>query len=91
MVLYDGCPMGYLGYGMMGWWFPGGLLALALVGVLLYFLLRQTRQGKGAGREERLGEPPSRDMDPIDILKARYAKGDISRKEYEQMKKELEE
>jgi putative membrane protein len=80
---YDGQ---YYGPHMMGggWWWmwivwAGGLL---LVLLLVYLLIAGSRNG---GRPS--GPPPET---PLDILKKRYAKGEITRAEYEQMKKDLE-
>lgn len=38
-----------------------------------------------------LGRGLERDADPLDILKRRYARGDIDRATFEQMKKDLED
>lgn len=35
------------------------------------------------------GAPPLSEQRPIDILKARYAKGELTREQFEQMKREL--
>ena len=64
----------------MGWWigvwsvvFWGGLIALIVWGIT-----------KLAGRGD---SAPKRN--PLDIAKERYAKGEISREEFEQIKKDL--
>lgn len=77
------------GYGMMGW---GGfgfswlwvlimlvqwLLPVALIGLLIYWL---------AGRPANRG--PGR-PDPIDIVKERYARGEITNEEFQRLKQEL--
>jgi len=64
----------------MGWWmivwlvvFWGGLIALIVWGIT-----RLTRRGDSASKR-----------DPLDIAKDRYARGELSREEFEQIKKDL--
>lgn len=57
------------------------LFALVLVGVVVYFLL-QVAKSKGA--EGSIKESA------LDILKKRYAKGDIDKEEFERKRKDLE-
>ncbi len=67
----------------MGWWmvfggvwmaiFWGGLIALLVWGI--------TKLGR------RNGSSPKRD--PLDVAKDRYAKGELSREEFQQLKKDL--
>ena len=67
----------------MGWWmafggvwmvvFWGGLIALVIWGIN-----RLTRR-----------DSSSRKQDPLDSAKERYAKGEISREEFEMIKKDL--
>jgi len=67
----------------MGWWmvfggvwmviFWGGLIALTVWGI--------TKLNR------RNGSPPRHD--PLDIARERYARGEISKKEFEQLKKDL--
>ena len=64
---------------MMGF---GLILTLGIVGAIAYVLgwrpqLNQT--GRAQNSET-----------PLEILKARYARGEISREEYEQMRRDLE-
>lgn len=81
--------MGWGGFGF-GWW--GILMVITMLlfwgliigGVVLLFiwLLRQGRPaepGIGAGRSRAL-----------EILQERYAKGEITREEYEQMRRDIE-
>lgn len=73
--------------GMGGWMFPGfGLIIVILVVVLFVWLINGTRQG-GASVEPR----PPRDIseDPLEIVKRRYARGEITREEFEQLKRDL--
>ena len=63
------------GYGGIFMWF----ILLVLIGVVLYFILRGDmwlRRGDGET--------------PLEILKKRYARGEITKDEYDRIKKELE-
>jgi putative membrane protein len=69
---------------MMGYWYYGGvmwLIFLIALGVGVYFILRTV---KLKGPDNSPAETP------LDILKKRYAKGEINKEEYEQKKKDLE-
>ena len=70
-------PMMRYGYGGGFMW----LIVLVLVGVVIYFLLQVT---KSKGSDSSIIETP------IDILKKRYAKGEIDKEEFERKKKDLE-
>lgn len=67
--------MMYWSYGM-GWMMLIWPIVLAAVLVAAFFLLKVLFEK---------GEEGS----PIEILKKRYARGDISKEEYEEMKKDL--
>ena len=56
------------------------LIVLVIVGVVIYFLLQtsKSKSPEGANLET-----------PLDILKKRYAKGEIDKDEFEQKKKDL--
>ena len=69
---------GYFGYGGM---FMGMLLIVIVVAAVIYLFVREARPKA----DYRLsGETP------LDILKRRYAKGEITKDEFEKMKKDLE-
>ncbi len=86
---------GMMGQGMMGGYrrnpsmfFPfGGLimwvLILIIIGVVVYFIVRTQRGVSGRNYIS------SRDETPLDIAKKRYARGEISREEYETIKENL--
>ncbi len=86
---------GMMGFGMMGWggfgfsplWWIFMLLFWVLIiggiAMLLVWLFRQApRTGAGAG------PPTSR---PLDILRERYARGEITREQYAEMRRDLEQ
>jgi len=76
-------PMGYWGH-MMGYGYGGGfmwLIILALVGVAVYFLLQVS---KSKTSDRHIAEQP------LDILKKRYAKGEIDKEEFDRKKKDME-
>ncbi|MCL5428683.1 MAG: SHOCT domain-containing protein [Chloroflexi bacterium] len=73
---------GNYGWGMMGGW--GGMLVMLLFWVALILIIVWvvraaigTNSGSGSASNARA------------ILDARYARGEITRKEYEQMKKDI--
>ncbi len=70
---------GYGVHGILGGW--GWLLIVILFVLLLWFVLRAygKRQEKGLGVEETA----------LDILKKRYANGEIDQDEYEEKKREI--
>ncbi|MCX7668189.1 MAG: SHOCT domain-containing protein [Atribacterota bacterium] len=71
----------YYGARFRMWPFAGvtmGFVWVVLIVGILYFLIRTAGERRTEYRE-----------DPLEILKRRYARGEISREEYEQMKKDL--
>jgi len=76
-------PMGNWGH-MMTYGYGGGfmwLIVLVLVGVVIYFLFQVS---KSKGSDGSIIETP------LDILKKRYAKGEIDKEEFDRKKKDLE-
>jgi putative membrane protein len=71
----EGMGWGWIGLGLVHMVVFWGLVILALVALV-----------KWVGGSER----PFPDR-PIDILRARYAKGELTREQFEQMKRELAE
>lgn len=69
---------------MMGYGYGGGfmwIIVIVLVGVVIYFLLQAS---KSKGSDGSVMETP------LDILKKRYAKGDIDKEEFDRKKEDLE-
>ena len=78
--------MGYgRGYGMMDNWFGGGIFMLLFWGVIIiggFFLVRYLmRQSQTATR--------ATENTALEILKQRYARGEINDEEFEKMKAKL--
>ncbi|MGD0021516.1 MAG: SHOCT domain-containing protein [Smithellaceae bacterium] len=70
------CSFGF-GYGGMFMW----ILFLIVLGVAIYFIVQNVKLKNGTGQTTE---------SPIDILKKRYAKGEITKEEFDRMKKELQ-
>ena len=86
-----GPMMGWGGYGPgvygFGWWGILMLLFWALIiGGVVLLVLWLVRQA----RPPTVGPGPSGPR-PLDILKERYARGEITREQYEEMRRNLEE
>jgi putative membrane protein len=76
--------MGGWGYGMMGGGIMMFLIWLPLLvgaGALVWYFASSAQRGTSA---------PGREESPLDILKRRYARGEIDREEYERMRREIE-
>lgn len=72
-----------------GGMFMGSFLFLIVIAAVIFFaiyLIRQTHDNKQSTRQD-----PSVTENPVDILKVRYAKGEIDHEEFEQRKKMLEQ
>ncbi len=78
LVLADG-TWGHMGDWGWGWMMGGWLTILLVVGLVVWALLR----APGAPRPQ---DPP----DALDILAARFARGEISAEEYEERRSVLE-
>lgn len=72
------CPFGYgYGYGGMFMW----ILFLIILGIVVYFIVQNLKTKKDIGQTTE---------SPIEILKKRYAKGEITKEEFDRMKNELQ-
>jgi len=66
-----------------GWWVPLMMIFMvifwgAIIALVVWAVRRMTHR-----------ETPSGGTSPLDIAKERYAKGEITREQFEQMKKDL--
>jgi len=65
--------------GMMGW-FGGGIIMVLFWAAVIYFIVWFVHNNKTTGLENTKA---------MDLLKERYAKGEIDKKEFEEKKKDL--
>jgi uncharacterized membrane protein len=74
------------GWGLRGarrvWWIPPVLVFLLVIAVVVLAVLLGTRK-------RRTRERPEAGEDPLEILKRRYARGELSKEDYDRMKREL--
>lgn len=73
---------------MFGWGFGGGFMMLLLwagIILLLVWVVRGFRRGESGTHDQARTNNKA-----LDILKERYAKGDIEKEEYEAKRKDLE-
>jgi putative membrane protein len=73
-----GCWLGS-GYGYGGMYM--GLLFLIILGVAIYFFVQYLMSKNAVGQAQET---------PIDILKKRYAKGELTKEEFDRMKNDLQ-
>ncbi len=74
---YGGGHMMDFGFGGIFTW----LIFLALAGFIAYIVMQSRKSGESGGQLRET---------PLDILKKRYAKGDITKEEFENLKKDIE-
>ena len=75
-----------------GWWMLwGGLMMLlfwgGIIALIVWGIQSMTRREAGQTQPPRTGPSPRR---PLEIAQERYARGDISREEFAQIKRDLE-
>ncbi len=58
----------------------GGILWIAIIALIVFLVWQYLRQDKNLGDSQN---------SPLEILKQRYAKGEIDREEYEEKKRDL--
>lgn len=84
--------MMYNGYfdDMFGWGWGGGLMAVMMLVFWAAFILFLVWLAREIGGRNHSDEAGRRARSAIDILKERYAKGEINKEEFEGKKKDLE-
>jgi len=70
--------------GGMGAWTGGGMWLFWIVLIVIVVLLIRAVSGSASS------SPPSRQDTPLEILKARYARGEIDDEEFQHRRRELE-
>lgn len=81
-----------VGFGMMGPGMMGGYGAMFLVPLFFIVILGLVIWAIVAATQKSSGSPDTTDYkieSPLDILKRRYAQGDIDKEEYETKKRDL--
>ena len=87
---YPSMPMGtYSGYPFFGWWFlfPFGILFFL---VFLFFVSKMIFWGMGGGWRRRYWYGYGY-RDANEVLRQRYARGEITKEQFDQIKRDLEQ
>ena len=73
--------LGMGGYGMMGFGMGfGAIFMLLFLGIIIWLIVTLVNANQSSKKESE---------DPLSILKRRYASGEITKSQYEEMRKEL--
>jgi len=71
--------MGFMGVGMFLWL----IVVAAVIGLVVYFVIRATR------RTSAFSGFQTSHREPLDILRERYARGEIDKEKFNRMKDDL--
>ena len=80
---------GMMGPGMMGgfgWWWLMPIIPIVFLGLIIWGIVSLVR---GVSQPSSSDSSASRPESALEILKKRYAGGDITKEEYEEKKKDL--
>jgi putative membrane protein len=77
--------MGF-GWGLM-WLWPIGLV---VIGIIVYYAVTESSRKDRYSHQTHYQQPQHHGNRALEILKERYAKGEITKEQFHQMKKELE-
>ena len=89
-MMWDRSDYWYHGASVGGWLVFGGMiLVIVAVVLLVVYLVRQTAHPAGAGAGAGQLAPPPSPEKPSEILKRRYANGEIEREDYLQRLSDL--
>lgn len=80
--------MPYYGYNYFGFQLLGGILSMFITVLVIVFIIRLIRHSRGRDLHHDLKEIIG-SKSALDILKERYAKGEIDKAEFEEKKKDL--
>jgi len=82
--------MGGAGFGMFG---LGALIMIAfwvlVIGGVVWLVVTLVRGGQGQATPPVQAVGAAQNQTPLDILKARYARGEITKEQFEEMKRDL--
>jgi putative membrane protein len=79
---------GHFGMGWGGTWlYP--IIVIAVVLIVIYILFGRRNIGAKGNNQNRCHTTSGYPESALDILKKRYAKGEITKTEYEQMKRNI--
>lgn len=76
-----------MGHGMLGFGFGGGIMMIVFWGILVLFAFMLYKGVFDIGRSAPAHLPSW--PEPEEIIRQRYAKGEIDRAEYEELRKTL--
>ena len=82
------------GYGIDGGWYGhtlfGGLFMIIAWLAVIFFVVWVVRELSGGNRKSENKNVTDGGKTALDILKERYAKGELTKEQFEAMKKEIE-
>jgi putative membrane protein len=84
-MMYPGNPMGWGNSGWL-WWLPMGLMMLLFWGLVIVALILLVRWLWTQGHARV--DAPSGET-PLDVLKKRYAQGEIAKEEFDRIKQDI--